>query len=278
MKEWHPGAFRNHAGCAEPSWVEGSTTKEDIGGMTSWPWMDLGRMAYEKAHVLQHRLVALLLQECGDGLSADGPFPFDGVFLVLEHPPVFTLGKRGGREFLCVDEAWLAERGIPIVETERGGFITYHGPGQLIVYPVVRLRSLGVSVAELVSGLEEVMIRVLAQWGIEACRNDRNRGVWVGSRKIGSIGIHVRKGIAFHGMALNVNTDLTPFTWIEPCGLSGVSMTSIREMTGDEVPMALVRQRTIAAVENVFGVRLHEFPLESPTKNAWVPTVEEVLS
>lgn len=235
-------------------------------------------MAYEKAHELQHRLVALVLQEGGEGGASVGSCPFDGVFLVLEHPSVFTLGKRGGREFLCVEEKWLAERGIPIVETERGGFITYHGPGQLIVYPVVRLRSLGVSVAGLVSGLEDVMIRVLGQWGIEACRNDRNRGVWIGSRKIGSIGIHVQKGIAFHGMALNVNTDLTPFTWIEPCGLSGVSMTSIRETIGKEVPMALVRQRTRAAIENVFGIRLHEGPPAPAAKSACYPIVEEALS
>lgn len=271
------GASGTLAGCTTRSWLEETTTKQEIDGRTSWPWMDLGRMGYEKAHELQDRLVALL-QECGEGISIRGPSPFDGVFLLLEHPSVFTLGKRGGREFLCVDEAWLAERGIPIVETERGGFITYHGPGQLIVYPVVRLRSLGVSVAGLVSALEDVMIRVLAQWGIEACRNDRNRGVWVGSRKIGSIGIHVRKGIAFHGMALNVNTDLIPFTWIEPCGLSGVSMTSIRETIGEEVPMGLVRRRTIAAIENVFGIRLHEGPPAPPAKAPWYPIVEEAIS
>lgn len=220
--------------------------------------MDLGRMDYEKARELQHRLVARLLQEDRDVFCADGTSRFDGVFLMLEHPPVFTLGKRGGREFLCVGEAWLAERGIPVVETERGGFITYHGPEQLVVYPVVRLRSLGVSVAELVSGLEEVMIRVLADWGIDAGRNPMNRGVWVGKRKVGSIGIHVRKGIAFHGMALNVNIDLTPFSWIEPCGLSGVSMTSIRESAGAEVPMAVIRQQAAAAIEKVFHIRLHQ--------------------
>ncbi len=224
--------------------------------MTSWPWMDLGCVDYEQARELQQRLVSCLLQERGEGLPGYGPSVFDGMFLLLEHPPVFTLGKRGGREFLRVSETWLAERGIPILETERGGFITYHGPGQLIVYPVVRLRSLGVSVSGLVAGLEDVMIQVLAHWGIEADRNPMNRGVWVGTRKIGSIGIHVRRGIAFHGMALNVNTDLTPFSWIEPCGLCGVCVTSIRELTGATVPMTHIRWQTTAAIEKVFRIHL----------------------
>ncbi|WP_051328373.1 lipoyl(octanoyl) transferase LipB [Desulfatirhabdium butyrativorans] len=221
----------------------------------AWPWIDLGRMGYAEALGLQHRFVdALSLQEA----SAD-PKPLNlagGIFLFLEHPPVFTLGKRGGTEFLNVAEDWLANQGIPVVATERGGFITYHGPGQLIVYPVVRLKSLRVSVRDLVDGLEAVMIRVLAYWGIDAGRNEANRGVWVGERKIGSIGIHVRKGVCFHGMALNVNTDLRPFGWIQPCGLSGVAMTSLKELTGSGIPMAEVLQQTVVAIEKVFHIRM----------------------
>jgi len=219
-----------------------------------WPWIDLGRMGYAEALDLQHRIVdALVANEA----TTDTPEPgFAGIFLFLEHPPVFTLGKRGGKEFLNVGEAWLTKQGIPVVATERGGFITYHGPGQLIVYPVVRLKCLGVSVREFVFGLEAVMIRVLEKWGIGAERNEMNRGVWVGGNKIGSIGIHVRKGVAFHGLALNVNTDLSPFSWIQPCGLQGVAMTSIREITGTETSMTDVQRCVAEAFESAFHIRL----------------------
>lgn len=221
-----------------------------------WPWVDLCRMGYAEALDLQHRVVdALLMHQ----VQANTPHPglAGGIFLFLEHPPVFTLGKRGGKEFLNVSEAWLAKQDIPVLETERGGFITYHGPGQLILYPVVRLKSLHVSVRDLVDGLETVMIQVLKHWDIDAGRNEANRGVWVGKRKIGSIGIHVRKGVSFHGMALNVNTDLRPFGWIQPCGLSGVAMTSLKALSGSDISMAEVIQQTVSAIEVVFHVRMN---------------------
>lgn len=223
-------------------------------GKGVWPWIDLGRMDYVEALDLQHRIVDVLVT---NEATTDAQEPgFAGLFLFLEHRPVFTLGKRGGKEFLNVGEAWLAKQGIPVVATERGGFITYHGPGQLTVYPVVRLKCLGVSVMDFVYGLEAVMIRVLEKWGIGAERNEMNRGVWIGGKKIGSIGIHVRKGVAFHGLALNVNTDLRPFSWIQPCGLQGVAMTSIREITGMETSMTDVRRCMAEAFENAFHIRL----------------------
>ena len=178
---------------------------------------NLGLMDYEEAFLLQKHYVAEKI---------DGTIDYDPI-LVLEHPSVFTLGKRGGRENLVVSEAFLEERGVPIVQTERGGNITYHGPGQLVIYPIIDLERRKMGVSDFVYILEKVMIDTAADFGVTAERNPINHGVWIGNAKIGSIGLSVKRGISFHGLALNVNLDLTPFSWVNPCGLSGVCMTSI---------------------------------------------------
>ena len=189
--------------------------------------VNLGLMDYNRAWQLQSRLVAARI---------NGSFNRDTI-LFLEHPAVFTLGRRGGREYLQVDQAFLKEAGIPIVQAERGGYITYHGPGQLVVYPIVDLHARRIGVPDFVAALEEIMLQSVKTWGIRAQRNTANAGIWIGNHKLGSIGIALRKGISFHGLALNINVDLTPFSWIEPCGLKGVSMTSVRQELGREVPM-----------------------------------------
>jgi lipoate-protein ligase B len=150
----------------------------------------------------------------------------------------------------------LARHGIPIVQVERGGNITYHAPGQLVLYPIVHLERAGIKVVDMVDRLEEAMIRTCAEWGIQAGRNPLNRGVWVGMKKIGAIGIAVRRGVSFHGMALNVNIDLTPFCWIQPCGLEGVGVTSMRTEGGQDLGMAEVRRLLAQHMQTVFGVRL----------------------
>ena len=155
---------------------------------------------------------------------------------------MFTLGRRGGLDNLLVSEAFLKKSGIPVVHVERGGYITYHGPGQLVVYPIIDLESARISVVDFVDAMEEIMIRTVGKWGIKAERNPINRGVWVGNKKIGSIGIALRKGVSFHGLALNINLDLTPFSWIQPCGLKGVSMTSMARECGQNVTINQVRE------------------------------------
>jgi lipoate-protein ligase B len=201
---------------------------------------------YAEAWDLQARLVEA---------RVSGSLPND-VVLVLEHPAVFTLGKRGGRENLLVPEETLARQGIPIVQVERGGNITYHAPGQLVLYPIIHLERTGIKVVDMVDRLEDVMIRTCAEWGIQAGRNPLNRGVWVGMKKIGAIGIAVRRGVSFHGMALNVNIDLTPFGWIRPCGLEGVGVTSMRTEDGQDLSMAEVRRVLTQHMQTVFGARL----------------------
>jgi lipoate-protein ligase B len=175
------------------------------------------------------------------------------LFLVTEHPPVFTLGRRGGRNHLLVSDDFLANRDIEVVPAERGGVITYHGPGQLVLYPIIDLRRARLTAADYVSFLEEVMLRLARDWGVTAERTPRNRGIWKRGRKLGSVGIAIRRGISFHGLALNVNPSLEPFTWINPCGLTGVEMTSIAAESGRNVSLPQVEAKLPAHLAAVFG-------------------------
>ncbi len=150
----------------------------------------------------------------------------DHLFFV-EHPGVFTLGRRGGQENLMVSEEFLLSQGIQIIQTDRGGNITFHGPGQAVLYPVINLTRAKIGVADFVHGLEEIMKLTVLDFGIAADRDPQNHGLWVGRKKIGSVGISIKRGISIHGLALNVCPDLTPFSWINPCGLENVAMTSV---------------------------------------------------
>ena len=210
-----------------------------------WLSIDFERLDYRKAWALQEKLVTA---------RGAGILPTD-IVLFLEHPPVFTLGRRGGRECMLVSDAFLKKAGIPVIQVERGGYITYHGPGQLVVYPIVDLQSARIKVVDFVSGLEDVMLQTAESWGIASKRNDANRGIWVGPKKMGSIGIAVRRGISFHGLALNVQTDLTPFSWIQPCGLQHVSMTSMQQETAQPLSMQQVRKDVKKQFELVFGIK-----------------------
>jgi lipoate-protein ligase B len=212
----------------------------------AWWCIDLGTVDYQKAWKLQTDTVAARNNKVID----------TDMILMLEHPPVFTLGRRGGTENLLVSEAFLDQSGIAVTQVERGGNITYHGPGQLVVYPIVDLEAAGISVVEFVEALEQVMLRTVEAWGIKAERNSVNRGIWVGDKKMGSIGIALRKGISFHGLALNVNLDLTPFSWIQPCGLQGVRMTSMEQEISGKVSMRKMRKVIKEQMQVVFGAAL----------------------
>lgn len=213
--------------------------------------LELPLTAYEEVHVLQKKLVAK---------RASGRLDRDVVILV-EHPPVYTLGKRGGRENLIVSEAFLEEKGISVVQTERGGNITWHGPGQLVAYPIVHLEKAGMGVADFVGFLEGVMVKSLASLGVVARGDEVNRGAWVGDAKIGSVGIRVTEGVSFHGLALNVAPDLTYFSWINPCGLT-IPMTTAENELGQKVSME--RARTVMKQEfaELFSDGLTEVTLE----------------
>ena len=184
------------------------------------------------------------------------------IVLLLEHPRVFTLGRRGGLENLTVSGDFLEKAGVPVIHVERGGDITFHGPGQVVMYPILDLRDARLGVVDYVELLEEVMIRTASDWGIEAGRNPLNRGVWVGNNKLGSIGIAIRKGISFHGMAFNVNLSLEPFGWINPCGLQNIGITSMERELARKLSMDKVREAVKRHVETIFSVKLVKTELE----------------
>ena len=178
------------------------------------------------------------------------------VVLILEHPPVFTLGRRACTENLKVSSAFLERKKIPVIPVDRGGDITFHGPGQLVIYPIIDLTKAGLKIIDYVTDLEEIMLRTVADWKIPAERNSANRGIWVAGRKLGSVGISVKRGISFHGCSLNVNLSLKPFKWINPCGLQNVGVTSMEEELSQKISMSQVREVLAHHFESVFGFDL----------------------
>jgi lipoate-protein ligase B len=216
-----------------------------VGSRTSL-WADLCTVDYKEAWDLQRRLVA----------ARKSPTLRQDLFILLEHPSVFTLGRRGGRENLKVTPDFLEKQGIRVFHVERGGNITFHGPGQLVGYGIVDLNAARLTVTDYVEGLEEAMIRTAWAYGVRAERNQTNRGVWVGKAKLGSVGIGIHHGTTFHGFAFNVNTGLEPFSWINPCGLVGVAVTSLKQELGRELAMTEVRASVKASVGSIFDIKL----------------------
>ncbi len=182
-----------------------------------------GTVPYEEARETQRRLA----QERQRGEIPD-------VLLLLEHPPVYTRGRRSTAAELPMGAEWYERQGIEVRDTDRGGRVTYHGPGQLVAYPIVSLRPYKDDVHDYVRRLERVMIESLAEHGVRAGLSEGETGVWVGERKIGSIGVHVSRGVTTHGLAVNVNNDLQPFEWVVPCGIEGCQVTSLSRELGAE--------------------------------------------
>ncbi|MFL5872224.1 MAG: lipoyl(octanoyl) transferase LipB [Solirubrobacterales bacterium] len=174
------------------------------------------------------------------------------VLLLLEHPPIYTRGRRSQPEELPMGAEWYEAQGIEVRDTNRGGLVTYHGPGQLVAYPIVQLRGYGDDVHEYVRGLERTMTGALAKAGVRAGTIEGLTGVWVGTRKIGSIGLHVSRGVTTHGLAVNVNNDLQPFEWVVPCGIEGVAMTSLSRELGAEQNLAAFAAGLVDSYAEVF--------------------------
>ena len=199
--------------------------------------LDLGRRPYREVWDLQKALVD---RRADDRIS-------DGLILV-EHNPIATLGRRGKREDVL-------DPSLDIVEVERGGEATYHGPGQLVGYPILKLPD-RLEVKRLVTDLEDVLLRTCRDFGIDASRDGPERGVWIGDKKIGSIGLAVRRSVTFHGFALNVTTDLREFLKIRPCGHHGGIMTSMEKCLGRAIDLEDVKASVIVHFQGVFGYML----------------------
>lgn len=210
--------------------------------MSHFIYHDLGRIEYEKA--LERQTVAFnaLLEAKAQGRTGENRLFF------CEHQPVLTIGKSGKDTNLLIPKELLVQRGISFYHINRGGDITYHGPGQLVCYPILNLEEFHLGLKEYVHLLEEAVIRVCASYGIEAGRLEKATGVWLeGStpraRKICAIGVRSSHYVTMHGLALNVNTDLRYFSYIHPCGFIDKGVTSLRQELKHEVPMDEVKQR-----------------------------------
>ena len=193
--------------------------------------MDLGRRAYRPVFALQEHMV-----------EARKAGTISDTLIMVEHDPVYTLGRNAEDRYVTATQAELKARGIDVVRTTRGGQVTYHGPGQLVGYPIIDLGARGKGVLWYVGKLEEVLIAVLAGLGIEARTDEINRGVWVGTDKVAALGIRVTRHITMHGFALNVCADLSHYVGMVPCGIEGRGVTSIDRLRAP-VSMADVRQR-----------------------------------
>ncbi len=207
----------------------------------------LGRVDYDEALALQ--------QAVHDARVANR---IADVLLILEHPPVYTKGRRSTPDELPMGEDWYRAQGIELRDVDRGGKVTYHGPGQLVAYPIVSTGIFGGDVPRLVAALEQSMIDALAAEGIDARRDDAGRGVWAGTEstegKIGSIGLHIGQGVTTHGVMVNVDNDLQPFSWIRPCGLDEPA-TSIAKVTGEAGRLRCFSKRFAYATAENLGAR-----------------------
>lgn len=213
--------------------------------------LNLGVKPYERALDLQHRLVA-----------ARREGRIEDVLILLEHPPVITLGRRGDESNIVASRELLARLGIEVHRVERGGDVTYHGPGQLVGYPILDLRGHRQDVGWYMRSLEEVLMRALSDFGVKASRLEGRIGVWVGDKNIAALGARIEEWITYHGFALNVSPDLSPFDLIIPCGYRGIGVTSMEEVLGEAPEMSEVRKRVAQRFSEVFGVEVRQAALE----------------
>jgi lipoyl(octanoyl) transferase len=210
----------------------------------------LGTVEYEEAWELQRRVV----EERVTGGTPD-------VLFLLEHPHVYTLGRGGHAENVLVDEASLAARGAKALWVDRGGDVTYHGPGQLVGYPIVHLARLGKDTHQHLRRIEEVLIRALGDFGLEGHREPTYTGVWVGDEKVAAIGVRVSRWVTSHGFALNVDPDLSYFASIIPCGIHHKGVTSLSRLLGRTVSRSEVESAVLHHFADVFEVNLEDVEL-----------------
>jgi lipoyl(octanoyl) transferase len=205
--------------------------------------LDLGVCGYEAAWDIQKELAEKLI--AGEG---------EETLIFVEHPHVLTLGANFHEENLLFTAEKYASMGVEVIRTDRGGDVTYHGPRQLVIYPIFDIARHGKDLHRWMRDLEETMIRTIAEFGVEGRRFAPHTGVWVGDRKIAAIGVKIKKWVNLHGIALNCNNDLAYFDMIVPCGIVGYGVTSLTRETGREVTIEDAKPAVARAFEEVFGV------------------------
>jgi lipoate-protein ligase B len=214
--------------------------------------VDIDLIEYRTAWDFQRELIAAKIK-------SDLP----DILILLEHNPVITLGRRGNRQHIRASPEALIAEGINIYHVERGGEVTYHGPGQIVGYPIMNLGNWRRDVSWYIFSLEEVLIRTLGDFGIEGTRNRLNRGVWVADRKIGSIGVAITRWVTYHGFSLNVSPNMSHYHLITPCGLEGIEVTSLREFLGKEPDHRRVRDGISRHFQQVFDIDLERTDMEA---------------
>lgn len=220
-------------------------------------FQNLGRIRYKKAWDLQEELFQSVLNA-----KINHTTPKQQYLLFCEHEPVYTLGKRGDRHNLLITESVCKSKNIDFFPIDRGGDITYHGPGQLVVYPIIDLEDFGLGIKNYINQLEDVVIKTLQFYGITTEKDHKAMGVWIDAkhptkaRKICAIGVRASRFITMHGLALNVNTDLNYFNYINPCGFTDRGVTSIQKELGHEVDFQDVSERMKQSFIDVFGMEL----------------------
>ncbi len=218
--------------------------------------LDLGLVDYAEVWEYQKRVFDKILESKQKGLVTDN------YLLFCEHPHVYTLGKSGNRQNLLVSDQWLEEKGIPYYQIDRGGDITYHGPGQLVGYPVFDVDNFNISVKEFVFDFETVIIRTIKHFGLHGERLERATGVWIDAgakgkeRKIAALGMRIHNKVSMHGFALNVNTDLEYFDKINPCGFQDKGVTSLQKELNHKVDMDEVKQLLKKEFETIFEAKI----------------------
>ncbi len=225
---------------------------------------DLGPTGYEPAWEHQLKLQQELISRkisASVKSDSDGSGYNNGYLLFTEHPHVYTLGKNGSERHLLLNEDGLRRNQATFIQTDRGGDITYHGPGQLVGYPILDLDTFGTDIGNYLKNLEEVIILTLADYGIEAGRSEGFTGVWTGDAKICALGVKCSRWVTMHGFALNVNTDLHYFSHIVPCGIADRKVSSMKQLLGKEVEPLEVKQKVMHYFASVFECELVSTPL-----------------
>jgi len=235
---------------------------------------DLGIMDYQSAWDYQERLLQknvkkkslVYSQESGDNgnqlLAPDSELQTEHYLLFVEHPPVYTLGKSGDIKNVLINEEMRTAKGIEFFHTNRGGDITYHGPGQIVGYPILDLEKFGTDIGKYLRNIEKVLILTLADYGIKAGRSPGETGVWLDpdikgkERKIAAIGVRSSRWITMHGFAMNINTDLSHFNYIIPCGISNKQVTSLEKESGNKIDFDEAKEKVKENFEKVFQVEL----------------------